>query len=65
MEKEQAYKDAAKNYENAWTYGNQSNPTIGMKRLLFDLTVSLRGLSNISFVQSGTNRQAVRTAHNP
>lgn len=31
MEKEQAYKDAAKNYENAWIYGNQSNPTIGKK----------------------------------
>ena len=30
MEKEQAYKDAAKNYENAWIYGNQNNPTIGM-----------------------------------
>ena len=29
MEKEQAYKDAAKNYENAWKYGNQNNPTIG------------------------------------
>lgn len=29
MEKEQAYKDAAKNYENAWIYGNQNNPTIG------------------------------------
>lgn len=33
MEKEQAYKDAAKNYENAWIYGNQNNPTIGTKRL--------------------------------
>ena len=31
MEKEQAYKDAAKNYENAWIYGNQNNPTIGKK----------------------------------
>lgn len=30
MEKEQAYKDAAKNYENAWIYGNQNNPTIGI-----------------------------------
>ena len=29
MEKEQAYKDAAKNYENAWIFGNQNNPTIG------------------------------------
>lgn len=35
MEKEQAYKDAAKNYENAWIYGNQSNPTIGY-RLAFN-----------------------------
>lgn len=30
MEKEQAYKDAAINYEMAWKYGNQTNPTIGM-----------------------------------
>lgn len=29
MEKEQAYRDAAVNYEMAWKYGNQSNPTIG------------------------------------
>lgn len=29
MEKEQAYKDAAKNYENAWKNGNRNNPTIG------------------------------------
>ncbi|KAG8559765.1 hypothetical protein GDO81_017447 [Engystomops pustulosus] len=27
MEKEQAYKDAASNYELAWKYGNQTNPT--------------------------------------
>uniref|UniRef100_A0A8D0FX90 Tetratricopeptide repeat protein 21B n=1 Tax=Strix occidentalis caurina TaxID=311401 RepID=A0A8D0FX90_STROC len=35
MEKEQAYKDAAINYEMAWKYGNQTNPTIGMKQLPF------------------------------
>ncbi|NXA46707.1 TT21B protein, partial [Nothocercus julius] len=29
MEKEQAYRDAAINYEMAWKYGNQTNPTIG------------------------------------
>ena len=29
MEKEQSYKDAAKNYELAWKYGNKSNPGIG------------------------------------
>ena len=29
MEKEQAYKDAARHYENAWKYGNQNNPSIG------------------------------------
>lgn len=34
MEKEQAYKDAAKNYENAWIFGNQNNPTIGIITLL-------------------------------
>ena len=29
MEKEQSYKEAAKNYENAWKYGNKINPNIG------------------------------------
>ncbi|KAK2562076.1 Tetratricopeptide repeat protein 21B [Acropora cervicornis] len=41
MEKEQAYKDAAKNYENAWIYGNQSNPTIGY-RLAFNFLKAKR-----------------------
>ncbi|GCC22011.1 hypothetical protein chiPu_0000395 [Chiloscyllium punctatum] len=31
MEKEQSYKDAATNYELAWKYCNQTNPTIGYK----------------------------------
>uniref|UniRef100_S4RS46 Tetratricopeptide repeat domain 21B n=1 Tax=Petromyzon marinus TaxID=7757 RepID=S4RS46_PETMA len=31
MEKEQSYKDAALNYELAWKYTSQSNPTIGYK----------------------------------
>ncbi|XP_077473594.1 tetratricopeptide repeat protein 21B [Stigmatopora argus] len=31
MEKEQAFRDAAFNYELAWKFGNQSNPTIGYK----------------------------------
>ncbi|NXU76844.1 TT21B protein, partial [Oreotrochilus melanogaster] len=31
MEKEQAYEDAAANYEMAWKCGNQMNPTIGYK----------------------------------
>ncbi|XP_030641842.1 tetratricopeptide repeat protein 21B [Chanos chanos] len=31
MEKEQAFRDAAMNYEMAWKYGNQTNPTIGYK----------------------------------
>eukprot|EP00731_Ephydatia_muelleri_P012930 Em0007g240a len=30
-EREQAYKDAAVNYENAWKYSNCSNPSIGYK----------------------------------
>ena len=29
MEKEQTHRDAFKNYELAWKYGNQSNPNIG------------------------------------
>lgn len=31
MEKEQSFRDAALNYEMAWKYGNQTNPTIGYK----------------------------------
>lgn len=31
MEKEQCYRDAAYNYEQAWHFCNQSNPTIGYK----------------------------------
>uniref|UniRef100_A0A8C5BGI6 Tetratricopeptide repeat domain 21B n=1 Tax=Gadus morhua TaxID=8049 RepID=A0A8C5BGI6_GADMO len=30
LEKEQAFRDAALNYELAWKYGNQSNPTIAL-----------------------------------
>lgn len=29
MEKEQAYADAALNYEMAWKHGNQANPAVG------------------------------------
>ncbi|XP_005393347.1 PREDICTED: tetratricopeptide repeat protein 21B [Chinchilla lanigera] len=35
MEKEQAYSDAASNYEMAWKYGNQANPAVGY-RLAFN-----------------------------
>ena len=28
-EKEQAYKDAASNYEKAWTYSSHANPAVG------------------------------------
>ncbi len=31
MEKESAYKDAADNYEQAWKFDNQANPTVGYK----------------------------------
>ncbi|XP_008834599.1 tetratricopeptide repeat protein 21A isoform X1 [Nannospalax galili] len=31
MEKEQSYKDAATNYELAWKYSHQANPSIGFK----------------------------------
>uniref|UniRef100_A0A3Q2H4W9 Tetratricopeptide repeat protein 21B n=1 Tax=Equus caballus TaxID=9796 RepID=A0A3Q2H4W9_HORSE len=31
MEKEQAYTDAAFNYEMAWKHGNQTNPAVGYK----------------------------------
>lgn len=29
MEKEQSFKDASRNYEMAWKYGNKTNPAIG------------------------------------
>lgn len=45
MEKEQAYKDAAKNYENAWIYGNQNNPTIG-KIMLWNKAQFFVGISH-------------------
>uniref|UniRef100_A0A673NGC3 Tetratricopeptide repeat protein 21B-like n=1 Tax=Sinocyclocheilus rhinocerous TaxID=307959 RepID=A0A673NGC3_9TELE len=33
MEKEQSFRDAALNYEMAWKYSNQTNPTIGKIKL--------------------------------
>ena len=35
MEKEQSYKDAALNYEMAWKYNKNNNPTIGQYPLLY------------------------------
>ena len=32
MEKEQSYKDAAFNYESAWSNANEANPAIGESR---------------------------------
>lgn len=34
MEKEQSYRDAAYNYEQAWKFSGNTNPMIGMKFLL-------------------------------
>ena len=36
-EKEQAYRDAAANYEKAWRYSNSSNPSIGMEWIVCTL----------------------------
>uniref|UniRef100_A0A6J0TFY9 Tetratricopeptide repeat protein 21B n=1 Tax=Pogona vitticeps TaxID=103695 RepID=A0A6J0TFY9_9SAUR len=47
MEKEQAYKDAAANYEMAWKYGNQTNPAIGFK-LAFNYLKAKRYIDAIS-----------------
>lgn len=45
MEKEQAFRDAALNYELAWKYGNRTNPTIGMStKVLFIRIKKLREL---------------------
>ncbi|XP_074856704.1 tetratricopeptide repeat protein 21B isoform X2 [Carettochelys insculpta] len=50
MEKEQAYKDAAINYEMAWKYGNQTNPTIGYK-LAFNYLKAKRYVEAIDICQ--------------
>ncbi|XP_044274364.1 tetratricopeptide repeat protein 21B [Varanus komodoensis] len=47
MEKEQAYKDAAANYEMAWKYGNQTNPAIGFK-LAFNYLKAKRHIDAIN-----------------
>uniref|UniRef100_A0A8D0ECK0 Tetratricopeptide repeat domain 21B n=1 Tax=Salvator merianae TaxID=96440 RepID=A0A8D0ECK0_SALMN len=47
MEKEQAYKDAASNYEMAWKYGNQASPAIGFK-LAFNYLKAKRYIDAIS-----------------
>ena len=38
MEKEQSFKDASKNYELAWKYGNKCNPAIGTNRNYYSLS---------------------------
>uniref|UniRef100_A0A670YJJ1 Tetratricopeptide repeat protein 21B n=1 Tax=Pseudonaja textilis TaxID=8673 RepID=A0A670YJJ1_PSETE len=47
MEKEQAYRDAALNYEMAWKYGNQTNPAIGFK-LAFNYLKAKRHIDAIT-----------------
>uniref|UniRef100_A0A8C6VC71 Tetratricopeptide repeat protein 21B n=1 Tax=Naja naja TaxID=35670 RepID=A0A8C6VC71_NAJNA len=49
MEKEQAYRDAAINYEMAWKYGNQTNPAIG------------RSIFGICFLWSSNNYYQLRS----
>ncbi|KAL8568907.1 Tetratricopeptide repeat protein 21B [Nucella lapillus] len=46
MEKEQSYKDAAINYENAWRFGNKHNPVIGYK-LAFNYMKAKRNVDAI------------------
>lgn len=38
MEKEQSYRDAAYNYEQAWKFSGNTNPMIG-KKIKFDVWV--------------------------
>lgn len=42
-EKEQAFRDAALNYEMAWKYGNQTNPAIGMSTKIPRPFIFLKG----------------------
>ncbi|KAK2839753.1 hypothetical protein Q5P01_013493 [Channa striata] len=50
MEKEQAFCDAALNYELAWKYGNRTNPTIGYK-LAFNYLKAKRHVDAIDVCQ--------------
>ncbi|XP_059488844.1 tetratricopeptide repeat protein 21B-like isoform X2 [Neocloeon triangulifer] len=45
-EKEQQYKDAASKYEQAWTFGNQSNPAVGYK-MAYNLLKSKKYVATI------------------
>ncbi|XP_027691709.1 tetratricopeptide repeat protein 21A isoform X1 [Vombatus ursinus] len=51
MEKEQAYKDAASNYELAWKYSNRANPSIGF-RLAFNYLKDKRFVEAIEVCHS-------------
>ncbi|XP_054451813.1 tetratricopeptide repeat protein 21A isoform X2 [Pteronotus mesoamericanus] len=51
MEKEQAYKDAASNYELAWKYSHYANPAIGF-RLAFNYLKDKRFLEAIDVCHS-------------
>lgn len=52
MEKEQAFRDAALNYEMAWKYGNRTNPTIGKSNKITCpvLFVRSKGIKRIIFL---------------
>lgn len=51
MEKEQSYRDAAFNYENAWHLSNSSNPVIGYK-LAFNYMKAKRHVDAIDVAQA-------------
>lgn len=51
MEKEQSYRDAAHNYEQAWFYTNSSNPMIGFK-LAFNYMKAKRYAEAIDIAQT-------------
>ena len=48
MEKEQSYKDAAFNYENAWSNANEANPAIGEFYQIFIKTIGRSSLYTAS-----------------
>lgn len=51
MEKEQSYRDAAFNYENAWLLSNSSNPVVGYK-LAFNYMKAKRHVDAIDVAQA-------------
>ncbi len=56
MEKEQSYKDAAFNYENAWKNSNESNPAIGENKFS-DISIFVNFVTQLDVIAHHLNDQ--------